>query len=148
MTVTPDDVRIVQADGRAKVYRPLPPAERATAVRAGLALYDRGAAFDAHEAWEPAWMGTDDLAERALLQGLIKVAAAEVHAQRGNPAGVARNLEGALDRLRYARDSGAVCAPGIVVDLSALIADAESRLLVAQAGQPGSPISILWRPAP
>ena len=40
-------------------------------------------------------MGTDDRAERALLQGLIKVAAAYVHDVRGNPAGIARNLEGA-----------------------------------------------------
>ena len=148
MTVTPDDTRIVQADGRAKVYRPLPPAERADAVRAGLALYAHGEPFDAHEAWEPAWMGTDDLAERALLQGLIKVAAAEVHAQRGNPPGVARNLEGALDRLRYARDAGVVGAPGILVDLPTLITDTEDRLRAAQAGQPGTTIVIPWRPIP
>ena len=32
-------------------------------------------------------MGTADLAERSLIQGLIKVAAADVHAVRGNPAG-------------------------------------------------------------
>ena len=44
-------------------------------------------------------MGTADLAERALIQGLIKVAAADVHAVRGNPAGVRRNLEGARERL-------------------------------------------------
>ena len=37
-------------------------------------------------------MGTPDLAERALLQGLIKVAAAYVHDVRGNPAGITRNL--------------------------------------------------------
>ena len=40
-------------------------------------------------------MGTDDPAERALLQGLIKLAAAYVHDVRGNPAGIVRNLEGA-----------------------------------------------------
>ena len=40
-------------------------------------------------------MGTDDLAERGLHQGLIKVAAAYVHAVRGNPAGIAKNLAGA-----------------------------------------------------
>ena len=44
-------------------------------------------------------MGTDDLAERAVLQGLIKLAAAFVHASRGNPAGVAKNLRGARDHL-------------------------------------------------
>ena len=44
-------------------------------------------------------MGTDVPADRALLQGLIKVAAAYVHGVRGNPAGIARNLEGARARL-------------------------------------------------
>ena len=46
-------------------------------------------------------MGSDDLEERALHQGLIKVAAAYVHAVRHNPAGIARNLTGA--RLHLAR---------------------------------------------
>ena len=69
-------------------------------------------------------MGTDDLAERALLQGLIKLAAAEVHGVRGNPAGVARNLEGALDRLRYARDGRRRRRrPASRIDLDALLAD-------------------------
>ena len=40
-------------------------------------------------------MGTDDLAERALHQGLIKLAAAYVHAVRDNPTGIAKNLAGA-----------------------------------------------------
>ena len=60
---------------------------RRDAFETGLARYARGDFFAAHEALEPAWMGTDDLAERALHQGLIKVAAAYVHAVRHNPAG-------------------------------------------------------------
>ena len=44
-------------------------------------------------------MGTDDPAERALLQGLIKLAAAYVHDVRGNPAGIRKNLDGARARL-------------------------------------------------
>jgi hypothetical protein len=84
--------RVIQADGRSKAYRPLPRPERAAAVRAGLEAYDRGDFFLAHELLEPAWMGTDDVRERALIQGLIKLAAADVHGVRGNPAGVARNL--------------------------------------------------------
>jgi hypothetical protein len=148
MTPTPVPDRIVQADGRAKAYRPLPLEDRTAAVLAGLHDYEAGEPFEAHEAWEPAWMGTDDIAERALLQGLIKVAAAEVHAGRGNAAGVARNLEGALERLRFARDAGTTGAPGIVVDLDRLIGDAETRLATARAGDPGSTIVIAWRPIP
>ena len=59
-----------------KAYRPMAAAERRTAFAAGLAAYDRGDAFLAHELLEPAWMGTDQLAEREVLQGLIKLAAA------------------------------------------------------------------------
>jgi len=85
---------VVGRNGRAKAYRPLSAAKRSAALKAGLAAYERGDFFQAHEDLEPAWMGTSDLPERALLQGLIKVAAAYVHDVRGNPAGIARNLEG------------------------------------------------------
>ena len=86
---------IVGLDGRAKAYRPLPLAERSAAIVAGLAAYERGDFFLAHEDLEPAWMGTADLAERSVLQGFIKLAAAYVHGVRGNLPGVARNLAGA-----------------------------------------------------
>ncbi|MEX2185129.1 MAG: DUF309 domain-containing protein [Chloroflexota bacterium] len=138
---------VVQLDGRAKVFRPLPPHARAAAILHGLELYERGEAFEAHEAWEPAWMGTDDVAERALIQGLIKLAAADVHAGRGNPRGVARNLDGALDRLRDARAAGASHAPGITVDLTPLIDLVASRLSRAAAGDATPTIRIPWRPA-
>ena len=89
----------VMERGRSKAHRPLPDEARGAAVTRGLAAYDRGAWYLAHEELEPAWMGTDDLAERALLSGLIKVAAAYVHAARGNPLGVRTNLRGARERL-------------------------------------------------
>jgi hypothetical protein len=88
--------------GRSKAHRPLPREVRRAAVTRGLAAYERGAWYLAHEELEPAWMGTDDLAERALLSGLIKVAAAYVHAARGNPLGVWTNLRGARERLAAA----------------------------------------------
>ena len=97
---------VVGRDGRAKAYRPLPDADRAAALASGLAAYERGDFFEAHEDLEPAWMGTDDRAERALLQGLIKVAAAYVHDVRGNPAGIGRNLEGARALLVEAAEDG------------------------------------------
>ena len=85
--------------GRQKAYRPLALTERVSAIEAGLAAYRRGDFFEAHELLEPAWMGTDRLAEREFLQGLIKLAAAYVHAVRGNPAGIEKNLRGARARL-------------------------------------------------
>ena len=53
---------IVGRDGRAKAYRPLPVAERSAAIAAGLAAYERGDFFLAHEDLEPAWMGSSDVA--------------------------------------------------------------------------------------
>ena len=147
MTVVARSDRVVQLDGRAKAYRPLPVGARAAAMLQGMAAYASGDAFDAHEAWEPAWMGTDDVAERALIQGLIKLAAADVHGGRGNPRGVARNLAGALERLRSAADAGVTTAPGIVIDLAALIDAAAARLVRADHGETTTPIAIPWRPA-
>jgi hypothetical protein len=121
---------VVGSDGRAKAYRPLPEADRATAVRAGIAAYEQGDFFAAHEHLEPAWMGTDDAVERAWLQGLIKIAAAYVHGVRGNPAGIVRNLEGARSRLgEAATRSPVVAVPGGgCLDLVALLAALDIRL--------------------
>jgi predicted metal-dependent hydrolase len=116
---------VVGRDGRAKAYRPLPEVERRAAIDAGLAAYERGDFFEAHEDLEPAWMGTDDLAERALLQGLIKVAAAYVHDVRGNPVGIARNLVGARRLLGEATEGS---APDVGIDLAELIEAVDLRL--------------------
>src|SRR4051794_26120747 len=93
------DRRTVIQGGRAKAYRPLPEGARRVAFVAGVAAYERGDFFEAHELLEPAWMGTDDPAERNLHQGLIKLAAGYVHAVRGNPEGMLKNLRGARERL-------------------------------------------------
>jgi predicted metal-dependent hydrolase len=120
---TPGAARIRQGD-RDKAYRPLPEPVRREAFEAGLAAYARGDYFEAHEALEPAWMGTDDLAERALHQGLIKVAAGYVHAVRGNPAGIVKNLAGARSHLAVAGPAASAWG----VDVAALVADLDARL--------------------
>ena len=138
--------------GRSKAHRPLPSEARLAAVTRGLAAYDRGAWYLAHEELEPAWMGTDDLAERALLSGLIKVAAAYVHAARGNPLGVRTNLRGARERLATAaaaapaESAGPSGRPGSVaggsfgamaaadqIDLPTLLAAVDDRLARVEA---------------
>jgi predicted metal-dependent hydrolase len=119
----PRDGRIRQGD-RYKAYRPLTVTVRREAFEAGLAAYARGDYFEAHEDLEPAWMGSDDLVERALHQGLIKVAAGYVHAVRGNPAGLVKNLEGARRHLTLAGPA----AQAWGVDLPTLLADLDARL--------------------
>lgn len=131
----------VMERGRAKAHRPLPQDVRARAVERGLAAYGRGAWYLAHEELEPAWMGTDDLRERALLSGLIKLAAAYVHAARGNPLGVRTNLLGARERLAAAAAEvtgpagppgapEATAQPGAAawIDLPPLLAAVDDRL--------------------
>ena len=133
------NVTVLQG-GRRKAYRPLPDAERAAAFRAGIAAYERGDFFEAHELLEPAWMGTADVAERELYQGLIKLAAAFVHDVRGNRAGVAKNLAGARARLAAALDGGATVQEQEGIDLEGLLSRVESTIAaVAHAGGPIGP---------
>ena len=137
---------IVGADGRAKAYRPLPAAERRRAFDAAIAAYERGDFFEAHELLEPAWMGSDDPAERELDQGLIKLAAAFVHGVRGNPAGIAKNLRGARDRLGRAKGSAAEAASGLDVEaLVAAIDDRLARLAADPADGSIDPPALPWR---
>lgn len=120
--------------GRAKAYRPLPAADRTSAFEAGLTAYGRGDFFLAHELLEPAWMGTADLGERELYQGLIKLAAAYVHDVRGNPLGRAKNLEGARAHLAEARDKGFDGG----LELDDLIAGIDERLADREAAAAGA----------
>ncbi len=135
---------VVDADGRAKAYRPMAAPDRTAAVIAGLRAYAAGDFFEAHELMEPAWMGTDDPAERDLISGLIKLAAADVHGVRGNPRGVARNLEGARVRLRRVPDGGAIA--DLTVGLPGLLAAIDERLADLAADRPTHPIAVSWNP--
>ncbi|HJP88580.1 MAG TPA: DUF309 domain-containing protein [Candidatus Limnocylindrales bacterium] len=135
---TPDE-RILQG-GRAKAYRPLPPAARREAFEAGLAAYANDDFFEAHERWEPAWMGTRDLSERELIQGLIKLAAAFVHQARGNPAGIEKNLRGARERI----EAGTSAGPALGIDARALLETIDAWF-AAPVGPP-MPIPRITRP--
>ncbi|HYN48490.1 MAG TPA: DUF309 domain-containing protein [Candidatus Nanopelagicales bacterium] len=126
---------VVDPRGRAKVFRPLPAGDREAAVARGLAAYARGEFYMAHEELEPAWMAASDPGERELLGGLIKLAAAFVHAARGNPAGVRTNLRGSRERLAGAaaadRDGG--------LDLPGLLAAIDDRLALLER-EPAAPV--------
>jgi hypothetical protein len=118
----------VMQGGRAKAYRPIPAAARRRALEKGIAAYDRGDFFEAHEILEPAWMGTADIAERELYQGLIKLAAAFVHGVRGNPRGIARNLSGARERLAAAAEASPTAGRLDLLDLLAAVDERLARL--------------------
>lgn len=68
------------------------------ALHAGATLFDAGAFWEAHEAWEMAWHRAPP-EERDFFQGLIHAAAACLHHQRGNAYGVERQQERMVRRL-------------------------------------------------
>lgn len=147
--------RVLDPRGRSKVFRPLPAEEREASVARGLDAYERGAFYLAHEELEPAWMAADDPGERELLGGLIKLAAAYVHAARGNPAGVATNLRGARARLveSTARSDGRpsdlpVLAADGGFDVAALVVAVDEQLaaVAAMSGRPAAPVGTLPDP--
>jgi hypothetical protein len=90
---------------------------------------------------EPAWMGSPDPAERDLDQGLIKLAAAYVHADRGNALGMRKNLAGARRRLAaVAGEHGAAglrAADAADVDAAVLLVRVEDALARVGGLPPG-----------
>ena len=134
----------IRQGDRDKALRPLTLEQRRHAFEAGLAAYERGDFFEAHEELEPAWMGTDDLAERALHQGLIKVAAGYVHLVRGNPPGLVRNLQGARNHLALAGPARQAWGG----DVDALLAAVDHRLADPTRAAAEPPPAITRTPVP
>ncbi len=96
----------------------LPEAARARAdlhrlIDDGLARFDRGDYWHAHESWEEAWK-LDRGPDRHYLKGLIQFAAALHHLRHGNRRPVQRLLDGARAHLaahqgpRWPFDSSAI----------------------------------------
>ena len=69
-----------------------------TCLAEGVALFDAGHFFEAHEAWEEAWLHERG-ARRLLLQGLILVAAGWLKRDAGNARGAWTLFSRALERL-------------------------------------------------
>ena len=78
-------------------------------------LYHAGRHWHAHEALEDLWRATGDPERRRFYQGIIQLAAAFVHAERGNMRGVQRLLAKAAGKLE------AVSSPYLGLDLPALL---------------------------
>ncbi len=72
--------------------------DRYAQINEGLRLYQQGAAWDAHEVWEPVWLSAEG-DDKHLLQALIQVAAAVHKHQQGVAPGVRKNLDKALANL-------------------------------------------------
>ena len=93
----------------------------------GLRLIRAGAYFEAHEALEDEWREAA-AAERDFLQGLVHVAVAWLHAERGNRNGCERQLAKAERRLAAYRPSHRG------VDVEIVLADVESARATISGG--------------
>ena len=68
-----------------------------------IALFNTHAFWHAHEAWERDWLVAEG-DEKLFLQGLIQLAAAYHHVQRGTFRGGVRLFDAALDKLSRVPD--------------------------------------------
>ena len=66
----------------------------------GVELFNRGLYWEAHEAWEEAWMPDRKGPEAGFYKGLIQVAAGCLHYGRGNRRGAANKWRSGAGYLR------------------------------------------------
>jgi uncharacterized protein len=159
-----DDGRPEQARPRDRTGRPLPygttgvpltedhdPATVEDALALGIALWDQQRFFEAHECLEHVWHAAAE-ADRDLWQGVIQIAVAGVHLQRGNLSGAAALFRRARERLEPYPDQHRGIAVGRAV---AACASAERRLSEGEAltqavvpGFPSTPAGAWFTPDP
>lgn len=94
----------------------------------GIELFNDGQWYEAHDVLEDLWHETAD-PDRRVLQGLIQVAVAHVHLDRGNTKGATILLGEGLGRL-----SG-VGLPDFGLDLEQLRQRVSNRLRMLQQGE-------------
>jgi hypothetical protein len=74
------------------------PMEKGEAIRQGIVLFDEERYWESHEALESAWLISSG-AEKEVLQGLILLAAAFVHLQKGEEGVALSVMQRAYDKL-------------------------------------------------
>jgi len=94
----------------------------------GIALFDQGEWYAAHDVLEDLWHETSD-PERRVLQGLIQIAVAQVHLQRGNARGATILFGEGLGRLSHRSN------PDLGLDLPRLRECVGQRLQALQNGE-------------
>jgi predicted metal-dependent hydrolase len=102
-----------------------------------LALFNRGAYWESHEALEGAWRSS----RSGFYKGLILYASAFVHAERGNSLGTAAQLAKAVGELEPYRPSY------LGLDVDALVRHAERCRALAAERRAVAPRRLEPRPA-
>ena len=100
-----------------------------SSFREGISLFNEHRFWHAHEAWERIWL-TASGDEKRFLQGLIQLAAAYHHVQRGTLRGAGRLFDAALTKLApFAEGHGGVARAAVVERAAA------DRLRIAEGEQ-------------
>jgi predicted metal-dependent hydrolase len=94
----------------------------------GIELFNAGRYWDAHEAWEEAWMPDRKGPDGGFYKGLIQVAAGCLHYGRGNRRGTLNKWRSGSDHLRpyLPRHYG--------LDLAALVAHTDANRAALESG--------------
>ncbi len=108
----------------------------------GLDLYHQGYLWEAHEALEACYFASEDRRDRALVQGVIQLAAALLQHHRRIENGVRRLARASHTKLVAAVDDDAPTLRGI--DVAALASDV-ARHFAAALGD-GDPLEVAGRP--
>jgi uncharacterized protein len=114
----------------------------------GIALFNSGKFWEAHEAWEEIWMNHPEDG-RFFIQGLIQLAAAYHQLGKKVYRGVVIHLEQAQERLRlFPSDFLGLDVLPILEAINASLADIESRPSVADVDWEMLPIARIRRRSP
>lgn len=106
---------------------------RRSSLAAGIELFNARRFWDAHEAWERLWLVAEG-PEKRFLQGLIQLAAAYHHVQRGTYPGGIRLFDAALQKLgEFPPECGGVHRAGAV----AAAATHRQRIALGEKIDPG-----------
>ncbi len=109
--------------------------------RLGVAHFNAGRFFEAHEAWEEAWRKAEATDDEEFFKGLAQLGAAYTHYARGNAHGARVLLERALERI------GTRGSPHHGIDVAKVSgAFDEQRRVFIEAEEEGSPLPTIIQP--
>jgi predicted metal-dependent hydrolase len=100
-------------------------------LQRGIDLFNAGYFWEAHEAWELAWIPDRHGPDRNFYKGLIQIAAGYLHARRGNRRGALIKWRSGADFLReYGPEHRGVQLTGLIdaVDTSVMETEASGEV--------------------
>lgn len=105
-------------------HEPIPDPANSPLLDEGIALFNEGKHWHAHEAWEHLWLGLDG-EDKRFVQGLIMAAAMLVQHGKGIQRGVENHHKNVLARLPpHAPTKWGIDVAGLLAQLAPFVEDA------------------------